>query len=255
MLYSKIEGTGTPLVIIHGFLGMSDNWKTLGARYAENGFEVHMLDLRNHGRSFHSDVFTYDAMAQDVLEYLDARHIAKADLIGHSMGGKVSMLFAVNHPDRVRKLIVADIGPRYYRPHHQDILAGLAAVDFSIVSQRSDVEDILKPYIPDGGTRQFLMKSLYWKEPGKLAWRFNLDAFVNNQQIIGESLAPDAVYNQPTLFIRGGNSDYIRETDYESIRVQFPQAEFETIHRAGHWLHAENPDDFLLKTLMFLQKN
>ncbi|TEB41117.1 alpha/beta fold hydrolase, partial [Flavobacterium circumlabens] len=121
MLYSKIEGEGKPFIIMHGFLGMSDNWKTLAGQYVEAGFQVHILDLRNHGRSFHSDEWSYEAMVQDVFEYCQANQLTKTDILGHSMGGKVAMLFATTHPEIVDKLIVADIGPKFYKQHHQDI--------------------------------------------------------------------------------------------------------------------------------------
>lgn len=254
MLYSKIEGEGKPFVVMHGFLGMSDNWKTLGTQYAAEGYQVHMLDLRNHGRSLHSQEFNYEVMAQDVYDYCQANNLQKIDLLGHSMGGKVAMFFAMKFPEKLNKLIIADIGPKYYRPHHQDILAGLNAIDFSVKPERSDVEEILKKHVDDMGTRQFLMKSLYWKEPGQLALRFNLEVF--NQQIenIGEALPEDFVYDQPTLFLKGANSNYIKDEDYDAIKRQFPKAEIEVIENAGHWLHAEKPKEFYEKTISFLKE-
>ncbi|PZQ88458.1 MAG: alpha/beta hydrolase, partial [Flavobacterium johnsoniae] len=149
MLYSRIEGEGKPLLILHGFLGMSDNWKTFAGQIATEGFQLHILDLRNHGRSFHSDVFTYEAMVQDVLEYCEGHGLDKVSVLGHSMGGKVAMFFATTYPEKVEKLIVADIGPKYYRPHHQDIMAGLNAVDLSQKPDRAQVEEILKEYVSD----------------------------------------------------------------------------------------------------------
>lgn len=253
MLHSRIEGKGKPLLVLHGFLGMSDNWKTLSGQYAEKGFEVHALDMRNHGKSFHSDVFDYEAMVQDILEYCKGHELDKVSIIGHSMGGKAAMFFAVAHPEMVDKLIIADIGPKYYRPHHQDILAGLNAVDFSVKPERSDVEDILKEYITDFGTRQFLMKSLYWKEPGQLAYRFNLRAFNENIENIGTALPEDARYEKPVLFLRGDKSAYIRDKDFDYIKKHAPKAEIKDIKNAGHWLHAENPQDFLIETLAFLE--
>lgn len=244
MLYSKIEGEGKPLVILHGFLGMSDNWKTLGTQFAELGFETHMLDLRNHGRSFHSDDFNYEVMANDVLDYCKDKNISSAVFLGHSMGGKVVMNLATNHPELVEKLIVADIGTRYYKPHHQEILEGLNAVDFSQQPSRNEVEDILKNYIPDFGTRQFLMKSLYWETPGQLAFRFNLKVFTAKVEEIGKALGAHQKFDKPTLFIKGGLSRYILEEDFESIKNHFPMATFQTIPNVGHWLHAENPKTF-----------
>lgn len=253
MLHSKIEGTGQPLVILHGFLGMSDNWKTLATQFAANGYQVHLLDLRNHGRSFHSDDFSYELMAQDVYEYCQANHLQKINIIGHSMGGKVAMLLATNYPDLIQKLIVADIGPKYYAPHHQEILAGLNAVDFSTQPSRNEVDAILTAHIPDFGTRQFLLKSLYWQEPGQLAFRFNLAVF--NQKIteIGKALPEQKVFTAPTLFIRGGNSSYILDEDLEKIQHHFPNMQLQTIPNAGHWLHAENPVLFYQFCIDFLQ--
>jgi esterase len=254
MLYSKIEGEGKPLLILHGFLGMSDNWKTLGTQFATDGFQVHILDLRNHGRSFHSDVFTYEAMVQDVFEYCQANNLSKVDIIGHSMGGKTAMFFATTHSEMVNKLIVADIAPKYYPQHHQDILAGLNAVDFSVKPSRNDVEAILSTYISDFGTRQFLMKNLYWIEPGQLAFRFNLPVFNTNLEAIGKELDAHLVFDNPTLFIRGGASRYILDSDFENIKQHFPDLNIATIPNVGHWLHAENPKMFYELSVEFLKK-
>lgn len=253
MLYSRIEGTGKPLLIIHGFLGMSDNWKSFGALYAAEGFQTHILDLRNHGKSFHSDEFSYEVMCQDVLDYCNANNLDKVSVIGHSMGGKVAMLFATTYPEKVDKLVVADIGTKYYAPHHDEIFAGLNAVDFSSKPSRTEVEEALFPYIPDFGTRQFLMKSLYWKEPTQLAFRFNLEVFNNNKGAIGDALPDENHFDHPTLFIRGGNSKYILDSDFEDIKKHFPQALFQTIPDVGHWLHAEDPNSFFEKTSEFIK--
>ncbi|MFV8325105.1 alpha/beta fold hydrolase [Flavobacterium sp. ZS1P14] len=252
MLYSKIEGSGQPLLILHGFLGMSDNWKTLGAQLASD-FQVHALDLRNHGRSLHSEAFSYEIMVQDVFEYCQAHNLEKINIIGHSMGGKVAMLLATTHPKLVDKLIVADIGPKFYPQHHQDILAGLNAVDFSIKPSRNEVEEIMSKYIPDFGTRQFLMKNLYWQEPGQLAFRFNLAVFNTKMDEIGIPLPENLVFDKPTLFIRGGNSNYILDSDFENIKHHFPKARVETISNVGHWLHAENPAVFYQTVISFLK--
>jgi pimeloyl-ACP methyl ester carboxylesterase len=149
MLYSKTEGQGRPLLILHGFLGMSDNWKTMGMQFATSEFQVHLLDLRNHGRSFHSDKFSYEIMAQDVYEYCKSNNLEKVNILGHSMGGKTAMLFATIHPEMVEKLIVADIGPKFYPQHHQTIFEGLNVVDFSKKPSRKEVEEILAKYNPD----------------------------------------------------------------------------------------------------------
>lgn len=253
MLYSKIEGTGKPLLILHGFLGMSDNWKTLGTQFADLGYQVHMLDLRNHGRSFHTDIFNYEVMMEDVVSYCKFHNLTSISIIGHSMGGKVAMFLALNYPTLVHKLVVADIGPKYYKPHHQDILGGLNAVDFSQKPDRNQVEEVLTNYIPDFGTRQFLMKSLYWKEPGQLAFRFNLASFNANIEQIGTALPENNLFEKDTLFIRGGSSNYIVDADFEEIKRHFPHATLETIPNVGHWLHAENPKMFFEIVQQFLK--
>ena len=253
MLYSKIEGSGKPLLILHGFLGMSDNWKTLGAQFATEGYQVHLLDLRNHGRSFQSEAFRYQVMMQDVLAYCKHNSLDAINIIGHSMGGKVAMLLATTHPELVDKLIVADIGPKFYPQHHQDILAGLNAVDFSVKPSRNEVEEVMAKYIPDFGTRQFLMKNLYWKEPGQLAFRFNLAVFNTKMDEIGVALPENLIFEKPTLFIRGGNSNYILESDFVNIKHHFPNSIIETIPNVGHWLHAENPAVFYEKVVSFLK--
>lgn len=252
-LHSKIEGQGQPLLILHGYLGMSDNWKTLALQYAGQGFETHALDLRNHGRSFHSEEFTYAAMVNDVYEYCQAHQLENVDLIGHSMGGKVGMFFAMQHPEMLRKLVVADIAPRYYTPHHQDIMAALKAVDFFKKPSRTEVDKIMEPFVPDFGTRQFLMKNLYWETPEQLAFRFNFPVFERVIDNIGEALPQGSVFAKPTLFLKGENSNYIQQRDLEDIQRHFPDATVETIDNAGHWLHAENPKQFFEKTISFLK--
>jgi esterase len=253
LLHSKIEGEGKPLLIIHGFLGMSDNWKTLSMQYVEQGFQVHALDLRNHGKSFHSEEWGYQFMVQDVVEYCQFHQLQKVDVIGHSMGGKVVMLLATNYPELVDKLIVADIGPKFYAPHHQAILAALNAIDFSKKPSRAEAEEIVSEYIHDFGTRQFLLKNLYWVEPGQLDFRFNLKVFTENTSVIGDALPFEDHFDKKTLFLRGDKSDYILDSDFETIYHHFPNAEIETVSNAGHWLHAENPKEFFEKTVHFLK--
>ncbi|MXN91947.1 alpha/beta fold hydrolase [Flavobacterium sp. Sd200] len=253
MLYSRIEGEGKPLLIIHGFMGMSDNWKTLGGQYAAQGYQVHAVDMRNHGKSFHSDEFSYDAMVADLVEYIDGNNLGRVDVIGHSMGGKAAMFLAVQHPDKINKLVVADISPKYYKPHHQTELEALNAVDFSAKPDRAAVEATMSEYITDAGTRQFLMKNLYWKEPGQLDFRFNLVAFNKEIDQIGQALPENSRFEGPALFLRGDRSRYIMDEDIEQIKEIFPQAEIKDITNSGHWVHAENPKDFFEKTLKFLQ--
>lgn len=252
-LHSRIEGEGIPMIILHGFLGMSDNWKSFATQFASAGFQVHALDLRNHGKSFHSEEFNYQVMVEDVKNYIQVHQLTKSVVLGHSMGGKVAMLLATTYPILVSKLIIADIGPKYYAPHHQTILAGLNAVDFSKNPSRSDVEQIVSTFITDFGTRQFLLKNLYWKTPDQLAFRFNLQVFNDKIEIIGTALPFENKFDGPTLFLRGDKSDYILDADFETIYHHFPNATIDTISNAGHWLHAENPKDFQLNVMQFLK--
>ncbi|USD24083.1 alpha/beta fold hydrolase [Flagellimonas marinaquae] len=252
ILHSKILGKGQPLVILHGFLGMSDNWKTLGSKYAENGFEVHLIDQRNHGKSFHSEEFNYDVLSNDVITYMEHHNVESALVMGHSMGGKTAMQMATSHPKKVTKLIVADIAPKYYPPHHDFIFNGLSHLDFNTISDRREADDELAKHIKDRGIRQFLLKNLYWVEKERLGFRFNFDVLKNRMEEIGENIFPSAVYNGPTLFLRGDRSEYIQPNDYDEIKRHFPIAIIETIDKAGHWLHAENPKQFFEKSDAFL---
>jgi len=252
MLYSKIEGEGKPFIIIHGFLGMSDNWKTLGLQFAQLGFQIHLLDMRNHGKSFHSDEFNYEIMVEDVKAYIDFHNLQNITLLGHSMGGKIAMLFATLYPEIVEKLIIADIGPKYYAPHHQSILAALNAVDFSKKPNRSEVDEIISKYISDFGTKQFLLKNVYWKTPEELGFRFNLPVFNEKISEIGTALPFENHFDKPVLFLRGDKSDYILDVDFETILHHFPLAIIKTIPNAGHWLHAENPLAFYCEVQKFV---
>ena len=252
ILHSQILGSGKPFLILHGFLGMSDNWKTLGTRWAEDGYEVHLLDQRNHGRSFHSDKFSYELMAEDLKKYCEEQGLKKIILLGHSMGGKVAMQFAVTYPKMVSKLIVADIGPKSYPSHHQDILKALSKLDFSKIKSRGEAEDILSEYIKDEGTRLFLLKNLYRKSKDELGLRINLTVLSEKIEEVGKALSEGAIFNGDTLFLGGEKSGYIEPMDELLIKKHFPKAIMETISNAGHWLHAENPDEFYDNVKKFL---
>ncbi|SDQ27933.1 alpha/beta fold hydrolase [Flagellimonas zhangzhouensis] len=252
LLHSKILGEGKPFIILHGFLGMSDNWKTLGSQYAENGFQVHLVDQRNHGKSFHSPDFDYELLSQDAINYMDHHGIDSAYVLGHSMGGKTAMQLATSHPERVEKLIVADIAPKFYPPHHDFIFNGLSKLNFDEISNRREADEELAKHIQDMGIRMFLLKNLYWVEQGKLGFRFNFDVLKDKMSEIGENIAPTAIYEGPTLFLRGDRSEYIMPNDYPELKRHFPNSEIETIDKASHWLHAENPKQFFEKSLRFL---
>ena len=203
ILHSQIIGEGEPFIILHGFLGMSDNWRTLGRRFAEEGFQMHLVDQRNHGRSFHDNGFSYQLMAEDLLTYMDIHNIPEGIVLGHSMGGKTAMEFATTNAERLNKLIVADIGPKSYPEHHQYILKALSMVDFDAVNDRNKASEVLSQYIPEIGIRNFLLKSLYWVDKGTLGFRFNLPVVTEKYAEVGKALADDAAFDGPTLFIGG----------------------------------------------------
>ena len=252
VLHSNIIGEGRPFIILHGFLGMSDNWKTLGQKFSESGFQVHLVDQRNHGKSFHNDTFNYEVLVEDLKRYCTAHNLEDFVLLGHSMGGKTAMLFSTQYPELLSKLLVADISPRFYPVHHDTILNGLSAMDFEKIKSRGEAEDILSRYVSDFGTRQFLLKNLYWIEKGKLALRMNLEVLRNEVAEIGEPLPSQARFEKETLFLRGDRSEYIGLEDETIILNHFPKAKIVTIANAGHWLHAENPTDFFDAVMEFV---
>jgi len=253
LLHSNIIGEGVPFIILHGFLGMSDNWKTLGIQFSEENFQVHLVDQRNHGHSFHATEFNYDVLVEDLKNYCEAHHLEEIILLGHSMGGKTAMLFATKYPELVSKLIVVDISPRFYPVHHDGILNGLSALNFDNIKSRGEADTLLSSYVSDWGTRQFLLKNLYWVEKGKLGLRMNLEVLKAEVSEVGEPLPSQATFNKDTLFVRGDRSEYIGIDDESIITNHFPKAKLVTISNAGHWLHAENPKDFFDAVMRFLK--
>lgn len=252
-LHSVVLGRGKPLLILHGFLGMGDNWKTLGNKFAEAGFQVHLLDLRNHGRSPHSQEMNYKIMAQDISEYCTRHNLKNIFLLGHSMGGKVAMQTAGAFPDLVEKLLIIDISPKYYAPHHQQIMEGLTTLDEAKPTSRSDAEELLEKFIKDDGTRLFLLKNLYWKTKGELALRLNLEVLKDKIEEVGKALPSKMHFEKPTLFIKGAKSGYITKDDENLILHHFPNAEIVSIPGAGHWVHAEKMPEFYSEVMRFIE--
>ena len=253
ILHSRVLGSGQPFLILHGFLGMSDNWKTLGNKFAED-FEVHLIDQRNHGRSFHSEEFSYELLAEDLKNYIEHHQLENCIVLGHSMGGKTAMQFALSNPSFVSQLLIADIAPKIYPAHHQYILKALASVDFTLHSSRKEIESVLQDYIPEKGVVQFLMKNIYRKEKTQLAYRFNLSVLKAKYGEVVKTFSLSNKFMNSTLFIRGGNSGYILKEDMLIIQQNFPNTTLETISNAGHWLHAERPLEFYEKVMSFLLK-
>ncbi len=252
ILHSTIKGKGIPLLIIHGYFGMSDNWKSLGNKFS-NYCEVHLIDQRNHGRSFHSDEFFYELLAEDINNYINYHKLKKVYIIGHSMGGKVAMFFAVKYAELVDKFVVVDISPKFYKPHHSTILEGLNSIDFNLQNTRALVDKKMSELIHEVGIRQFLLKNVYRKNKDQLGYRFNLKSLTENNNKIGKALPTDAFYNKKVLFIKGSNSDYITERDELEIKIPFPNAKIIEIKNAGHWVHAENPKEFFREVTAFLE--
>jgi len=251
ILFSRIYGSGEPLLIIHGLFGMGDNWITLAKKFAEN-YEVHVIDQRNHGQSFHSDSWAYQDMVADLEEYISVNKLGKVNLLGHSMGGKTAMCFASMHPSKLISLIVADIAPKQYPVSHGFILDAISNLDFNVIQSRKQADEELVKSISDYGIRQFLLKSLYWKEKGKLGFRFNVDIIKNNIENIGKALPNVAYFDGPTLFLDGEKSDYIKPEDEDLISLHFPDYKIVSIPNAGHWLHAEQPKFFFETVSRFL---
>jgi esterase len=237
-----------PLVILHGLFGTLDNWQTLARRWAEEaGLRVVSVDLRNHGRSFHSPAHSYALMAEDVARLLD--HLAldpnRLTVMGHSMGGKAAMCLALGMPERLARLIVLDIAPRFSDMEHQDdIVAGLQAVDLTTIQTRQQAEAALAQHVPQLGVRQFLLKNLYRQEDNSFAWRINLPVLAANLAAVGEEIGASQPFLKPALFVRGGKSNYITPEDkLHSIPALFPNSQVATVADAGHWLHAEKPEE------------
>lgn len=247
-------GQGQPLIILHGLFGQSDNWNTLAKRFAENGFHVFTVDQRNHGLSPHSDEWTYELMAHDLKEFIDFHKLQNPILLGHSMGGKTLLFFENLYPEVSKKNVIVDIAPRAYEPHHSDVLEALNAVDFTEINTRKDAEAIMSKYITDFGTKQFLLKNIYWKEDEtkQMAWRFNLSVITN---LIAEIsiVTPFYTSNKPSLFLRGEKSNYITDADCADIKNRFLNAQVETIANCGHWIHAEQPNLFFEAVSKFIE--
>lgn len=249
----KKYGKGDPFVILHGLFGASGNWHTLARSVFCRYYTVYTLDLRNHGRSPHADAIDYPHMAADLRRFLDDHGLDNVHLMGHSMGGKAAMELALSAPERVDKLIVVDIAPKAYPPYHTDILEALMDVDLSKMNSRVDVDHALADRIPDPAVRRFLLKNLSYNSDKKsYGWDLNLEAINGNYGALNDGISNGRKYEGPTLFLRGGDSGYVKEEDKDAIRELFPAAEFETIENAGHWVHADKPEAFADRVRSFL---
>lgn len=249
-LFHRIYGEGKPLIILHGLFGFSDNWQSQ-AKVLANYFLVITVDLRNHGHSPWSDDFSYALMAQDVANLMDQLNINHAVMVGHSMGGKVALHFAQEYPEKLTKLVVVDMGVKSYPPHHQHILDALHQLPLDQLKTRNEAAALLRSQLQNEGVVQFILKNLYWKEKGLLAWRMNLPVLEASMPEILAAIPPKEIVI-PTLFIRGALSNYILDEDWSEIEEIVFDAELVTINGAGHWVHAEKIDEFLEALLHYL---
>lgn len=232
------------LVILHGLFGSSDNWLTQARFLSNNNYRVYTIDQANHGQSYHSSSFDYATMVSDLKEFIDDQNLEQPVILGHSMGGKTAMNFALAHPGSLSKLIVVDIAPRYYDLEHYTILKGLNAIAIDTLASRNEADEALAAYVPEVDVRQFLLKNLQRKAEGGFSWKINLPLITQQLANIGVDLQYPGKFDKPTLFIRGRRSNYVRDSDLDRIKEVFPQATLETME-TGHWVQAERPQEFV----------
>jgi esterase len=251
----KEYGEGEPILILHGLFGTLDNWQTIAKKLSAH-YTVFILDLRNHGKSPHTEgVYDYPTLAEDIATFMQNRWIYNANIIGHSMGGKVSMQLALNYPDLVKKLVVVDIAPKKYSGGHETVFRALNNLDLTTLQDRSEAETYLMTALEhDAGTVQFLMKNLSRQtddEGGGFEWKMNLTVLNRDYHILMDTVTGEP-FEKDTLFIRGGVSQYIKDSDFPAIQKYFPKAQVVTIEGAGHWVHADKPKELFDVIMSFL---
>jgi pimeloyl-ACP methyl ester carboxylesterase len=251
----KQMGQGPALVILHGFLGSSDNWVSLARNYFAPHYTVYLVDARNHGESPHDTEHSYPTMVADLLEFLNTHSIDKAIIMGHSMGGKTAMLFACENPDRIEKLIVVDMMPGIYEHSNLPVVEAMRKLDFDNLKSRKEADEALTTDLPSFTLRQFVLKNIYWETKERLGWRPNLKVLADTIDHLNEALSPDHIFTGPALFVRGELSDYIKGPEVADINLHFPNAVIETIDGAGHWVQAEKPEEFCSTVLKWLGAN
>ncbi len=244
----KVFGSGKPVIILHGLFGMLDNWQQFAKQLANN-YTVYILDIRNHGKSPHSDIFNYDVMSEDLVLFLEKNNITKPSLIGHSMGGKLALKFAINRPKLLDKIIVIDIGIKKYNPRHTSILTALNSLNLNSFASRDEIDKAISVMIKDRKIRQFLLKNIARnKSESGYHWKMNISAITKGYPNIIDKIDFPNNFEKNCLFIKGENSDYIPEADKNDIRKHIPNARFTTIPKASHWVHVEN-SQLLLKVV------
>ena len=240
MIHSRQQGSGPPLVLLHGLFGSLENLAGIASPLSDD-FSVYSCDLPNHGRSAHTDSLCLGDMTQCLLQWLEQEGLERVSLLGHSLGGKVAMEFALRYPLRVERLVVLDIAPVAYPPRHDDVFAGLLSLDLSSLHSRRDADAQLAQVLPDAGLRGFLLKNLYKDKQGLLQWRINLDVIHRDYPRLVSANIGDKCYEGAVLFVKGESSDYITEQYRDEILNRFPKAQIKLVQGSGHWLHAEKP--------------
>lgn len=254
-LFYREYGEGQPIIILHGLLGISDNWVGIGRKLAKEGFRILIPDQRNHGQSPHNPVINFYALTDDISEFIEAKNLVRPVILGHSMGGKVAMRYSLENPDSVSRLIIVDTSLRTYVRfnYHLKLIDAMLSIDFSRTTSRKEVEYDLSQKIRDERVVQFLLKNLYRKEKNLLAWRSDLQAISYHVEDMYDGVFYSTRFERPALFIRGGKSDYILEEDYVAIYQSFPNALIKTIENGTHWVHADEPAIFYNIILEFLK--
>jgi pimeloyl-ACP methyl ester carboxylesterase len=242
-LFFREYGEGTPLIILHGLLGSSDNWLTQ-AKLLSPQYKIYTIDQRNHGQSPHDNGFDYQSMVNDLLEFLDDHQLTDPVLIGHSMGGKTVMNFALLHPERVSKLVVVDIAPRAYNLEHYALVNAMSELPLASIKSRNEADTLLSAKVDEPDVRQFLLKNLQRTTEGGFSWKVNLPVIREKLSNVGVDLITTGTYDKPTLFIRGVRSKYIGDNDWDGITKRFPNATLQTME-TGHWVQAEKPKEFV----------
>lgn len=263
----KILGEGDPLVILHGLYGSSDNWYTIGKKLSEK-FEVYLIDQRNHGLSPHSETHRYTDLVHDLLVFTSHHNLDQITLLGHSMGGKTAMYFALKYPQLIRKMIAVDISPLSYQQltepspqitMHLNIISALLSLDLKAFGSREDIDAALVSYIPSERIRNFLTKNIKRDPVTGFFWQLNLRTISRELPAIMGGMNFEEIIDAepclvPSLLIRGEQSDYVREVDSKSFRKLFPESDIITIEGAGHWVHAERPDLFMEHVWQFVTR-
>ena len=253
ILNSQQVGNGDKnIIILHGFLGMGDNWRSFAKRLDGVKFKINLVDQRNHGKSFWHEGMSYEDMAKDLLLFCNSQKITKTIIIGHSMGGKTAMKFSLLFPEKVEKLIVVDIAPKIYSPNFKNVMNGYNYLDLDSLRSRSEIDNIYKSFVADDFLRSFLMKNIYRDKEGKFRLRINLKVLEKKITEIGLFDHKNLVFEKPTAFIKGFKSDYILANDENLIKRCFPKYSIHEVSDSGHWVHYDNPSAFekIVKSLL-----